>query len=592
MAFNVKNEMDRARLYDCVKTSYDNRDFYRKKRKTYIAQFTGHHYTRETAKADEQTIVPTMYEMVETFVQKLVANNPRITSETEITWLKSFARRFGLAVNKRLAQIKFECSLQDTVLDACFGMGWMKIHNGESYPLDYGGDYGVINPGLPTACNTSDDDVFWDSTAARYGECRFVGDFYRVSLDALQDDNEIPLKVKQRLMPMYNNEAERDGQKLSRSMSQGNGATAEFLTPMVELMDVFLCHERRVVTLVKDQPSMPPLRVAKWTGCEQGPYRYLSLTKVPGQIQALAPAMVLTSLHRIVNMCWLKNADQADRQKTVYGYPPSGVKDAERHKQAVDGEYIQMQNVDNVKIFSNGGPDGQTGAFAISALHAFKEGAGNLDTMAGLGPQADTYGQEKLLYGAASQREAKMLQQVLGFTADVVRDLGFLMFQDEFLEMDNYHEGPNKKLRVPYPWQPGLREGSFDQYTLRVEPYSMMYVNPSQKFQGICDYLVNIRAVLMQFGDAIAIEEVDEMAAEYLDAPRLREICRSRGSLDPNNFPGTLMGDGPKAGKPNGQYTRRSVSSPGAPQAQDKMVQAAMLGNAPANGNMPGVRSA
>ena len=64
---------------------------------------------------------------------------------------------------------------------------------------------------------------------------------------------------------------------------------------------------------------------------------------------------------------------------------------------ANDGEVILVNDANSLKEMRFGGPDQANLAFAIHAKATHSEIAGNLQTLGGLSPQADTLGQEQLL---------------------------------------------------------------------------------------------------------------------------------------------------------------------------------------------------
>jgi hypothetical protein len=571
VVLNFKVAEDRKKLHDSITQDYQDLEFYRDKRQKFIKATIPHHYNREGD--SDETIIPTMYEMVETDVNTAVMNNPRVTVETEFRTLKSFARRFGLTLNKRLAEIRFSDTFRKILLDAEFMMGVAEIHNGEPFPLDFG-DYGTANPGLPTICYVPFDDFFYDMKASCLSECRYMGKFFKADLEMLKRDANFDRDTLESLPVLTTAEATRDGSALTKTISSGASATGELLTPQIELMTVWCPLDgRKLVTMIKDRPEIPPIREQKWDGVDQGPYRILGLGDVPNQIMPLSPASVVEVLHRLVNSIWRKLKEQAMQQKNVTAYAGAAREDAERLRDAKNGSLIHVSHLELLKMFSTMGPDQGINQLGQAALMQFDRGANNLPLRAGLAAATDTVGQDQMLYGASSQLDAKKQNRTVSFAADCIRDLGFLLWQDKFYERQNFHE--QGTIQLDYAWSPTNREGNFDQFTLRVEPYSMMYVNPSTKFRSITDYLL-MRMQLMQAGDAYALAELDALAAEYLDFPRLLDICvnNTPSQMDPNNFQADML---PDTGKPNGQYTRRNVASAGSSQYQANQLQGAML---------------
>lgn len=585
MALNPHVLEDRQKIDDATARSHKDLEFYRKKRIEFMEAYLPTELQPSVPLNGEgDTVIPTMFQAIETDVYDLVAQNPRVTCETDFAYRKEFARRRGLLVNKRIAEIDFAEVLRAALYDAEFMLGILEVHNGESYPLDFG-EYGSYDPGLPCIGHVPFDDYFYDTSVRRYCDRRFEGKFFRADHAALQKDPNISADVKRELTKVFTAEVTREDSTRAGRAAQFEGATADLLEPGVDLKTVYLCHEKLVVTLVVDKPDLPPLRVTKWKQ-PHGPFHVLQLGYAPDQVIGVSPASVILMLHNLVNSIWRKRREQAAQQKNVTAYQGAGKDDAQRLKDARNGEFIHAAHLDKLKMFSTMGPDPQVGQFGMEAQAMLNNAAGNLAMRMGTAGTTDTVGQDQMLLGAVSRMQAKKADSVLGFTANVLDALARLLDDDGFYSRDLYQEMPRKSMRVNYPWRPGEERGQPDQYTVRIVPYSMSYINPSAKFNAMTAYLQNTLAPMLPFGQVLDLGALNEMAAEYLDEPRLRDIFKGGGQtpLDPNNF-GADMGvydmDIPKPGKPNGNYTRRNVRAPGSDNYADKQLQAAMLGQKP-----------
>jgi hypothetical protein len=592
MGVNPSRADDRKKLDDATSRSYKDMDFARRMRIRYLKAYQPSEL--QVAGCDSEIIVPTLYQAVETDVFELAAQNPRVTVESEFDHLKAHARRRGLVINQRIKEIDFADKLRACLYDAEFMMGILEVHNGESYPLDFG-DYGSYDPGVATITPLPFDDYFYDSSVRRYCDRRFEGKYFRADYEALMNDPNIEKKAKDALgnSKVLTAEVNRsDASARAGVDAQGEGATADLLTPAVELKTVYLCHEKLVVTMVAEKPDLPPIRVTPWK-FRTGPFQVLQLGFMPDQVMGICPASVGYVLHNLVNLVWKKRREQAASQKNVTGYQGASVADAQNLKDARNNEFIKLAHLDKIKMFSTMGPDAALGQYGLEALSMLDRSFNNLPARAGLGPSTDTVGQDQMILGAVTAMQAKKSNNVLAFVAKVVGLLGELLDEDKFYERDLFYEAPQKSMRLPYPWRPGKRPGQPDQFLERVEPYSMMYVNPSAKFKGVTDYLVNIRAILSQT-PGVNLGEVDAMAAEYLDEPRLLSLVEPISSaMDPNNYAndmGVLDVKGiPKPGKPNGEYTRRNERAPGSDDYASKQLQAALVSGKPQqmNGSLP-----
>ena len=173
-----------------------------------------------------------------------------------------------------------------------------------------------------------------------------------------------------------------------------------------------------------------------------------------------------------------------------------------------------------------GGVDQSNQAFSMNMQEQFDRMAGNLQMMAGLGPQSDTATQDKLIHGAVSKREANMQYRVVDFTTNICRDLGWLLWSDQATEMETNYQIAGVDFQTT--WTPEMREGDYIQYNFEIEPYSMMYKSPSEKLNNITQFVTQIampmQENMMQSGGSIDFQELTLLYSELLDIPRLKEI--------------------------------------------------------------------
>jgi hypothetical protein len=207
--------------------------------------------------------------------------------------------------------------------------------------------------------------------------------------------------------------------------------------------------------------------------------------------------------------------------------------------------------------------------------------AGNLQMMAGLGPQSDTLGQDKLIHGAVSKREANMQYRVVDFTSRICRDLGALLWQDQVLEIPQDFETSGIKVRAD--WTPEVREGDFIDYNFTIEPFSMMYKSPSERMQGISNFVTQIalpmEGMMQQYGGTIDIQELVEMYAELMDMPRLKQIVKFEEPRD--DRPGPTPQQPAKASHTVRESVRRSVPTGGTEQSRSNVMQQVLQGGQP-----------
>ena len=295
----------------------------------------------------------------------------------------------------------------------------------------------------------------------------------------------------------------------------------------------------------------------------------------------VSPAMNLKPLHDIINGLLRKQRRQAQRQKDIPFYQAGHQDDARRIERASDGEWTRVDNPESVNVMKMGGVDPQNQAFAHSMKDTFDRMAGNLQMMAGLGPQADTLGQDKLIHGAVSKREANMQYRVVNFTSNICRDLGSLLWQDEVLEIPQEFESGGIPIRAD--WSPEVREGDFFQYEFAVEPFSMMYKSPSERMQGISNFVTNIalpmEGMMQQYGGTIDIQELVELYSELMDLPRLKQIVKFEEPKE--DRPGPTPQQPAQASHTVRESVRKSVPTGGTEQSRSNVMQQILQGGQP-----------
>ena len=353
------------------------------------------------------------------------------------------------------------------------------------------------------------------------------------------------------------------------------------LEPMIDLQDIWLPKDNLIVTMPVGK-NTKPVRIVEFQGPENGPFHTLSLTcEVPDNIMPVSPAMNLKPLHDIINGLLRKQRRQAQRQKDIPFYQAGHQDDARRIERASDGEWTRVDNPESVNVMKMGGVDPQNQAFAHSMKDTFDRMAGNLQMMAGLGPQADTLGQDKLIHGAVSKREANMQYRVVNFTSNICRDLGSLLWQDEVLEIPQEFESGGIPIRAD--WSPEVREGDFFQYEFAVEPFSMMYKSPSERMQGISNFVTNIalpmEGMMQQYGGTIDIQELVELYSELMDLPRLKQIVKFEEPKE--DRPGPTPQQPAQASHTVRESVRKSVPTGGTEQSRSNVMQQILQGGQP-----------
>jgi len=576
------SQLHRARLLKAIENSTRVLRPFREVRKKLVKDFVGSMYGSSGDSGRQDIIMNLMYQTAETYTMSLAANRPRVlvtAQHTDVTW---FAHSFQLGINNLIKEIRLEDTLRKAVMDSFFSMGIVKVYTADAGLVELEGEDAWVDPGKPFAENISLDDFCYDTTASEWRKSSFALNKYRISREKVLNDGAYNKKVAEELdvvsqYPGWNADS---GEVPIREMLKSETQEAG-IEPMIDLMDVWLPKDKLVVTLPVGK-NTEPLRVVEWEGPENGPFHTLSLTcEVPDNIMPVSPAMNLKPLHDLINGLLRKQRRQAQRQKDIPFYQAGHQDDARRIEGASDGEWTRVDNPDSVNVMKMGGVDPQNQAFSHSMKDTYDRMAGNLQMMAGLGPQSDTLGQDKLIHGAVTKREANMQYRVVDFTSRICRDLGSLLWHDQVLEIPQDFETSGIKVRAD--WTPEVREGDFIDYNFEIEPFSMMYKSPSERMQGISSFVTQIalpmEGMMQQYGGTIDIQELVEMYAELMDMPRLKQIVKFEEPKE--DRPGPTPQQPAKASHTVRESVRRSVPTGGTAESRSNVMQQVLQGGQP-----------
>lgn len=581
MEFNTEGQ--RGRLMKAIEGSNRALRPFRETRKKFIRDYTGTYYGGGTEMHSDREIVSNlMYQAAETYTMALAANRPRILVTSKYPDLSWFSHQFQQATNNLIKEIHLEETLRAAVLEAFFTLGIVKVYTADSGLVELEGEDEWLDPGKPFAENISFDDFIYDTSSPTWSKKRFALNKYRIGVEKLRSEQSFNKKVVNKVLEGYDYKTQHDdqGERPVRLMNT-NGEGDEF-NPFIQLMDVWLPHENKVITMCSGK-NTEPLRVVDWDGPEHGPFHILNLAaEVPDQILGVSPAMNLKPLFDIVNGLLRKQKRQAQRQKDIPFYQAGSHDDARRLQRADDGEWVQVNNPESVNVLKMGGVDQGNMSFNYAMQELFDRMAGNLQAMAGLGPSADTATQDKLIHGAVSKREANMQYRVVAFTEQICSDLGQLLWNDPFQELPEQREIGSYKFDIS--WTPEHREGNFLQYNFAIEPFSMAYKSPSERASGIAQFFQQMVLPLMpniqEAGGMVDMQELIEMYSELMDTPRLKEVVKFEKPKE-NRSPPNPAEPPQKPQVTVRENIRKSVPTGGTSGARANVMQQVLAGSQP-----------
>lgn len=572
MPFDLGNKTDRDRLHKAIRSSRDAIVPFRKVRTEFIRDFVGSWYSTQGARL--LTYVNKLNQSARMLSAWLSFNNPQVKINSFNPQLWPFCRKYEVNINKVVANIDFKTTFQAGVLDAFFLMGIFKVRMASTGFVETE-DNVWVDPGKPWVDRVSFDDAILDFSAKDIRAMRFCGDRYRVSFRKVKERDDFERAVVNRITPTSKLSADSGSERASQ-IANGGAVDDDELEPMCWLEDVFLPETRQVATFYADDESFLPLKVVDEDAGPMGPYEMLSLGMVPDNIMPSSPAQNLKGLHDLSNRVYRKLSAQATRQRTTFPYAAGAEDDADRQKQAKDGEYFKMRDPKSVGTVNVPGVDGQTHAFFLAIQEVYNEQAGNERSLGGLGKESDTLGQEKIIEGHARGMVAYMKGSVNECASRLCRKIGALMWDDEALTVESSMEAEHTGYRVDSSWRPGERQGIKDYYDFSVEPNSMGWQPPEAKLQKVMGYLQMVGTIfpLVQAG-LLDLQELTKLVSEYQNVPELQRVFK----FVSQQMSGNGGGGGDQHAATKAPVTSREVvRSNAGPQGPQGSGMAAVLG--------------
>lgn len=459
---------------------------YREERTAKLREYVGFNFNK-TGGTDERVPINFLEMAVQTYLRQLAARAPRAKVSTPHRDLKAPAFALQMALNVLIEQIDLQTTMRSAVLDAMFSpLSVIKVGIREHH-AEVQDDGSTVMIGQPYADTVSIDDFLCDTTARRLDRMQFAADASLHPLDWLRQSSLYDQSVVARLHPTTREHAGTHGAERADTIAAGDyspGDDAD-IVDHVRLWDIWLPLDRKVITIAHDQWEAGVLREVQWQGPEAGPYRYLRFNYIPDTIFGLPPVALWYDLHDIANRVMVKIGDQAERQKTITGYAAGAEKDAEAIRDAADGELVHLAHPEMIKQIVFPGPDQQSVLLSTQLRGLFSWAVGNLDSIAGLGPQSGTATQDQMIAAASSQRLNDMRDQVFAFAQDVMRDLAIWLWSHPFIRVPYTKTLPGTEVSEAAEFNEDSRVGDFLSYNLAIEPFSMTHQSPSEKLGTI-----------------------------------------------------------------------------------------------------------
>lgn len=584
-------EIDYSRLFQAMRVARRILEVYRTERMSAVRQYVGRHYSE--GGTDQKVPINLLSRYISVMSRALIPQCPRVMLATQIRDSQPAVNAMQEWINQRLIESGFDEELHRWVIDAMFSVGVMKVALGT--PGDAATSGYTAQAGVPFATCVDLDDFVYDVGANNFKHVSFIGHRYRMPLEVAMSLDYFDKDVRNDLASAVQPDDYRinqEGDDRIGIVGQGwIGGEQRDYEPNIDLWEIYLPRTKRVLTFAADSGGVPvndgkPLRNIEWLGPPCGPYHFLCFKTVPGNAMPGSPVQDIVDLHEAVNNIYRKNINQTQRQKEVLPVRGGQVDDAKNLVQASDGEAFAVDNADDIKPVSYGGPNAQIMQYGMHLEAMFNKQAGNLDLISGAAPQSKTAAQDKLLNANASGGVQELQETTTKGTASVLKAYCWYWWYHPTEVMKTRRSLPGlADISLTRELHPGnnpdpnalKREGSFEDLNIRVDPYSMVFRSPQDRLQflmNLWDKFSPQMQLLATQGVRMDVQYLLKKIAEYADEP---DVINFFTIADPT--PPMSMGpQGDPGGKPantSREYIRRSQGQDTVANQRNDMANAA-----------------
>lgn len=459
-------------------------------------------------------------------------------------------------------------TLRRLVTEALFSMGIVKVglHTvGEILNHKHGESFVDI---------VTMDDYFCDMSAKHIDFIDYEGNDYWVDYEELMDSDFLAKGSRDITADDYS-VIGLQGEKRAEGIV--NSSSADVYKDKKWLRDVWLPKEKLLVTY--EAKGKKQLKAVEWEGPDSGPYHKLGYSDVPGNLLPLAPSSVWRDLNELANSLFRKLGNQADSQKSVLGFQGGNEENVEAFKRAQDGDGIQWSG-QPPQALTAGGVDPRTLAFFLQTRDLYSYFAGNLDTLGGLQPQAQTLGQEKILSSASNSQLRDMADKTIAVLENIFKALAYYEWHDPIKRRTIEKPIPGTDISLTIELDRKKKKEDFELFDLNIDVYSLQDNSPSARLQKIRtiwrEDILPSQPLIQQAGGQVDVQKYIELVAKYSDTHEIEEIVQF---AEPSQTPGVHTPPPPGGGPPQ-QPPPQGGPQPGqTQQGASQMMQQALLGS-------------
>lgn len=520
-------------------------DRHRKQRNNMLRNMTGMRYTHGNEAGERLGEVPLnlLGVFMSTYSQQLSAGMPRASVRTEYPDMDPIADDLRVRLDFEAEKLDLDQVVKECVNDALIGLGIVKVALTDAGQVEVDGEQ--IDATEVFTGRVHYDDFLIDTAARSMREVRYMGDRYRMPLGEFRE------RYHDRLVVAYgetvaneivaavgggtDNAVDDRGAERANAdhVSSKNGDRDRDIEKMAEVWEVYFVQERQIATLALNKPSLPPINIRPYTGPEPGPYILLPLGQVPDHVIPLAPALAVSPLHELANNLYCKLMEDARDHNSVNTFRKGADDDAQELRKAGRNDWIGVNDPDAIQRKEVGGVNREMFGFVLDIQDKFNFFSGNVESLAGLGAQTGTVGQEEIIRASASARVAQMQQEVDRFVGQIFTALAYYIWTNplERTMLSKQVTLPSGgSLRIPFEYMPTGELEDLQRFTIKIVPYSMQSKTPAQVVQElmglISQFYLPIAPLMAQQGGQIDFSALNNLISDNSQLHELKDVVK------------------------------------------------------------------
>lgn len=541
-------------------------EFFRTQRKFGAEQQVGNRFSSNGSKLPVP--INTINQYCQVYGRSLVAKNPRAMLSTFNRKAKPTVNAMQKWVNDQIEEMDLATTLRRITVDAFYWMGICKVALGT--PADAARFAWNLNAGEAFAEVVDPDNFVCSTGSADFSQLEYAGHRIRVPLDVVKSSKDYN-KSRKKLEAMQDAAYNQDGdERISMIGRTWYGHQTTQFRDWVDLWEIYIPHERMILTLAADQiagvsgiNTDEALREQQWIGDGTGPYKFLGFGTAPGQLMPLAPIPNIMENHLFLNRTMRKMMRETDRVKNLLFVQGGADADGNRVMEADDGDIVRIDNPDKMVPASMGGADQRLVMMFELLRQEQNKLSGNVELVAGLDAGSKTATQDKMLNQNAGLTVSDMQGTTVEFTARVIKSLCWYWHHDPYKVMQTTWAAKgvpdisiNRKVtprdRMQVPWE---------DLDIKCDPYSLQHQTPQMRLQALDHTVMNIIIpmvpLMQQQGLGFDISAYLQMRAQYGDMPDLPDLVTIQEPPQTDTKSGAEQGGAP--GPQDRTVTRENI---------------------------------